>query len=175
VQILNAGLWDISDKFVTDEAAKGFGRGTMIQTQGGSRVKVQVWIFARDERGGYLFLLLKTRPERGLFWQPVTGGVEPAELIEDAALREAHEETGLDFRGIPWSLGHEFSFEAREMKFHEHAFAVEAVAARPVTLDTREHCEFKWVRAEEAMQLVKHASNVEVLKILVRKLGIQAL
>jgi 8-oxo-dGTP pyrophosphatase MutT (NUDIX family) len=143
----------------------------MIESQGGKREKVQVWIYARGAQGRFQFLLLRTLPERGAFWQPVTGSVEPEELIEDAALREAKEETGLLFTGIPWSLGHEFSFEARGLQFHEHAFAVEATSMQPVVLDSHEHSDFQWVSATEARALVKHASNVEVLEVLMRKLS----
>ena len=40
-----------------------------------------------------LFLLLKRIPERGGFWQPVTGGVHEGENLDTAAKRELFEET----------------------------------------------------------------------------------
>ena len=43
---------------------------------------------------GERVLLLHRRPERGNFWQPITGSIEKDELPFDAAQREVHEETG---------------------------------------------------------------------------------
>ena len=55
--------------------------------------KVQIWIGCRDQ-GIHYFLIFKTVPQRGSFWQPVTGHVEVGESDQEAALRELKEETG---------------------------------------------------------------------------------
>ncbi len=39
------------------------------------------------------YLMLKRIPEKGGFWQPVTGGMETGETMKDALLRELKEET----------------------------------------------------------------------------------
>jgi dATP pyrophosphohydrolase len=38
-------------------------------------------------------LMLKVKPDRGSFWQPVTGGIDEGESFVEGALREAEEET----------------------------------------------------------------------------------
>src|SRR5258707_3811396 len=43
---------------------------------------------------GQRVLLLHRRPERGNFWQPITGSIEEGELPADTARRELAEETG---------------------------------------------------------------------------------
>ena len=52
--------------------------------------KVQVWLYGRHKPEEDLqILLFKTCPERGEFWQPVTGGVEEATaMVMD--IRENH-------------------------------------------------------------------------------------
>jgi lipoyl(octanoyl) transferase len=41
------------------------------------------------------FLILKRTPQRGGFWQAITGGVHENEVLLDAVQRELKEETGL--------------------------------------------------------------------------------
>jgi len=41
------------------------------------------------------YLLLKRKPEREDFWQPVTGGLEEGETKIEALKREVREETGI--------------------------------------------------------------------------------
>jgi dihydroneopterin triphosphate diphosphatase len=134
------------------------------------RLKVQVWIHRRSASGIELLLLL-LRPERGGFWQPVTGGVEEGEELGAAALREAREESGMEFRGPALPLGTDFRFEARGRRFHEFGFRVEADAAARVSLDGREHVDHRWVGPAEAKKLLHHASNVEMLEVLIKMLG----
>lgn len=136
-------------------------------------LKVQVWIHARGPARGQLqVLLLKTRPDRGSFWQPVTGSVEPGESIEAAALREAREETGLELAQAPRPLGYEFSFVDRwGREATETAFAIEIplVNAAPpeVKLDPHEHMEAAWLDADEARGRLAFPSNEEALRLLV--------
>jgi dATP pyrophosphohydrolase len=59
---------------------------------------VECWVFRVQEPAGLEILLIRRAPGRifpGL-WQCVTGGIEPGERVPAAALREVHEETGLD-------------------------------------------------------------------------------
>jgi lipoyl(octanoyl) transferase len=54
---------------------------------------VSIQLFRRTPEGPR-FLMLRRCPERGGFWQPVTGAPLPEENDADAAVREVHEETG---------------------------------------------------------------------------------
>lgn len=142
--------------------------------------KVQVWIFS--SRGAPWFLLLKTTKERGAFWQPVTGGVEEGETFTQAALREAHEETGFVFRAETLiDLNYEFTFNRPSVgeraggQFLERCFAlplqIKADKSLPAPrLDSREHENYKWVSKQEAMDNLRHPSNAESLKKLIQRI-----
>ena len=127
--------------------------------------KVQVWLYGKsDER--LQILLLKTRPGRGEFWQPVTGGVEDGESFEDAALREVEEETGLALSPDKLIKLSSFEFEGQWGKAVEQGFAIEVPArlvGKKVLLDPKEHTEFQWVLADEAVVKTHFESNQKIL------------
>jgi 8-oxo-dGTP pyrophosphatase MutT (NUDIX family) len=139
------------------------------------REKAQVWILSRTAIGEWRVLLLKTLPERGAFWQPVTGSVEDGEPIHKGALREAIEETGLaPLRNIE-QLGFEFTFEGKWGPAHETAFFYETYSNTPkVTLDPREHQDFQWVAFNQALALLHYEPNRQALMLLIRKLDAKA-
>jgi len=142
--------------------------------------KVQVWVYFRNSESlVYSFLILKTRPDRGGFWQPVTGGVEKKESLPEAALREAQEETGIAFQEVPQAIEHQFEFESRGERVTESGFSLKmtapgGVGALPsVKLDAKEHVEYRWVTAREAFKAVGHSSNAAMLKVLLTRLAKQ--
>ncbi|MCK4474836.1 NUDIX domain-containing protein [Candidatus Bathyarchaeota archaeon] len=49
----------------------------------------------RKINGRTRYLLLKRTPDRGGFWQPVTGGLETGETRVKAVEREVRQETGI--------------------------------------------------------------------------------
>jgi 8-oxo-dGTP pyrophosphatase MutT (NUDIX family) len=133
--------------------------------------KVQVWIWCREASGKAKVLILRTRPERGSFWQPVTGSVEKGEKIPVAALREAREETGLSFRSKPKPLGEPFCFESRGRQVEEHCFWLEATVKNlQVTLDPHEHTEYQWRTPDWAARKIKFSSNRKFLRILKKEI-----
>jgi dATP pyrophosphohydrolase len=118
--------------------------------------KVQVWIH-RTGPEGLQVLLLRTTPERKSQWQPVTGSVNSGEALEIAALREAEEETALDF--LPASLrplGLEYVFDGRWGRARETVFAIKSNPSGPQdpVLDPAEHVDYRWVKAQEALKLL---------------------
>ncbi|XXF75129.1 lipoyl(octanoyl) transferase LipB [Myxococcaceae bacterium GXIMD 01537] len=98
-------------------------------------------------------LLLRRRPERGGFWQVVTGKVEEGEAPLQAAARELHEETGL--RADVEDLGYRHSFalgEAVPPKLvEESAFAVRVPWDAQPRLGS-EHDAFEWVDVPAALE-----------------------
>ena len=95
----------------------------------GNHKKVQVIITARDPEGSWSALILKTNKDRGQFWQNVTGSVDEGESFEEAALREAQEETGLEIEKIVEFDGLELSFEFKDRwkkNVHEECFLIVA-------------------------------------------------
>src|SRR5207253_24730 len=110
-------------------------------------------------RGNSEVLLLQRIPERGGFWQTLTGRREPGESPLAAAAREVYEETGLapalsdltDLRYV-----HSFALDparipvlASELRAplfaRETAFALRVPAATEVQLDPTEHDDHQWV------------------------------
>jgi lipoyl(octanoyl) transferase len=68
---------------------------------------VSVVALASDGR----VLLLQRTAERGGFWQPVTGRIEPGEPPLEAARRELREETGADVPVAPLGYTHAFALD----------------------------------------------------------------
>ena len=142
------------------------------------QLKVQVWIYFHDPiRKTDQFLTLLTTKERGGFWQPVTGGVESGESLSLAALREAKEETGLCFESKPEPLAKGFEFQSRwgnwvkESGFMLRAQLPVGTQEPRVILDPKEHVQYAWRGFEEALGVIKHASNQELLKEAVQELN----
>jgi 8-oxo-dGTP pyrophosphatase MutT (NUDIX family) len=113
-------------------------------------------------------LLLKLIPQRGGFWQSVTGRVDPGEDFLDAAAREAREETGLSFDRHPQFMGLEYDFVGKEnTPMRERCFWLPIVGgeAPPTpTIDPSEHTEFRWLDPAEAVALVKFPGNKKAIE-----------
>jgi 8-oxo-dGTP pyrophosphatase MutT (NUDIX family) len=142
-------------------------------------LKVQVWIASRDPKrpnAGWKVLLLKMRKDRGGYWQPVTGSVEKGERLPKAALREAVEETGIEFPIKPQSLGECFRFESRwgGMAEEHGFFLVAPLTAKgelpKVRLDPKEHTDYEWVVPSQAGKRLGFSSNRRMLKVLRERL-----
>lgn len=112
------------------------------------------------------FLLLKTKPERGSFWQNVTGSVKENEKSKDAALREANEETSLVQDNIQ-NVVHlfEHSFEtSQSQKAREKVYLIVCHNKWEVALDPREHVEYKWVCCHDIdRNSIKYESNYQAI------------
>jgi 8-oxo-dGTP pyrophosphatase MutT (NUDIX family) len=140
------------------------------------REKGQVWILSKGTDYEWRVLLLKTLPERGAFWQPVTGSIEPGEPVHKGALREAIEETGLPPLKNIEALDFEFMFEGKWGPTHETAFYYETYPGCPkVTLDADEHQGYQWVSPNEAIGLLHFEPNRQALLQLIRVIGITRL
>jgi lipoyl(octanoyl) transferase len=103
-------------------------------------------------------LLLHRIPERGGFWQPVTGRRMRGESAEAAAQRELEEETGARLPVRSLSYRHSFAFGdvVPPALVEEEAFAVDW----PSGLDARpgpEHDAAEWVGVDEALRRLPFA------------------
>jgi dATP pyrophosphohydrolase len=113
------------------------------------------------------FLLIERRKPPG-FWQSVTGSLEWGESPQHAAAREVREETGItggELTDLHLSQTYEIwpSFGrvyAPGITHNlEHAFALRLPARIPVTLSAREHAQFLWLSAAEALAKVSSETN----------------
>ena len=122
------------------------------------------------------FLLLERRKPPG-FWQSVTDSLEWGESADEAARRELIEETGIRqgfLRNLQWTQTYGIlpafgkTYAPGIALNLEHAFALKLIVPAPVTLSDREHVQFKWLPAEEALATVSSHSNRAVIEQLRR-------
>ena len=129
---------------------------------------------------GERVLLLHRRPERGNFWQPITGTIEEGEAPLDAARRELDEETGQ--RGEPRSLEMTQSFmiesEYLESRYpapivaSEVAYEIALDSRLPIRVDAEEHDAWGWFTFAEAYERIRWTDDREALERLAARLRV---
>lgn len=85
-------------------------------------------------------------------WYPVGGGIEPGETVQQAAAREAGEETGLGelpAGELVWTRDHTYRYDGREVDVHEEwsLHRVRQFVPAPASLtayETRTIRGFRW-------------------------------
>ena len=115
------------------------------------------------------------RADKTGFWQSVTGSVEGDESPLQAAIREVHEETGLDatqYNLQDWQTSNVYEiyphwrhrYALGVVENREHLFGLELPSALPIKLEPNEHVRYEWVDWREAAQRVFSWTNVDALK-----------
>jgi dATP pyrophosphohydrolase len=121
--------------------------------------------------GGDFLMLERVKP--GGFWQSVTGSLEWGEMAGDAARREVLEETGITqglLRNLQWTQVYEIlpafgkKYAPGVVRNLEHAFALKLLERVPVTLSDREHVQFRWLSAADAIDTVSSSTNRAVIQ-----------
>ncbi len=123
---------------------------------------VSALTWRRGPTGPEVLLMLRV-PAHGLWWQSVTGMMEPGETPEQTAHRELREETGLTGTLRPLGLAHSFwvdpaivRFPDGEPRFNtETCFAMEVAPEAEVRLEPSEHSEYLWCGLDEAQARMK--------------------
>jgi lipoyl(octanoyl) transferase len=153
---------------VEERLARHFGEvfGAPLEHAGPQRRTISVAV-TRGRGDPAQILLLKRRPERGGFWQIVTGRIEPGESAADAAARELAEETGGALVPEPLDYVHSFAFgeSSPPLVLEETAFAARWPDDSPVRLDPAEHLEWCWCSPQEALARLPYPG----LKVAVRR------
>jgi dihydroneopterin triphosphate diphosphatase len=121
--------------------------------------------------GGEFLLLERVRPPG--FWQSVTGSLEWGEMAGDAARREVIEETGITqglLRNLQWTQVYDIlpafgkKYAPGVTRNLEHAFALKLLNRVPVTLSAKEHAQFRWASADEAIETVSSSTNRTIVE-----------
>jgi lipoyl(octanoyl) transferase len=109
-------------------------------------------------------LLLRRRPERGGFWQIVTGRLEEGERPDEAACRELFEETGLRAQAVDLSYRHAFAVGSvvPPRLVEENGFAARCPEGFEVRLGD-EHDAFEWVDVPTALSRLPFRGLREVV------------
>ncbi|HYS52720.1 MAG TPA: lipoyl(octanoyl) transferase LipB [Thermoanaerobaculia bacterium] len=125
-------------------------------------------------------LLLHRRPERGNFWQPITGSMEEGESAIDTARREIVEETGHSGEPQELDLLQSFMIESHFLESRypapiiasEKGFVAEISSQLPIRIDADEHDDFGWFTFGEAYERIRWTDDREALeKLETRLLG----
>jgi len=93
----------------------------------------------------------------------ITGRVNQGETCEEAALREAKEELGIDVALITAFRTFHF-YRGKEQVEHQGINFWARYQSGDIVLDTSEQVEYKWVTPEEALSYVTDKSVIEEVK-----------
>lgn len=126
---------------------------------------------------GEFLLIERCRPAG--YWQSVTGSLEWGESPDQAARRECIEETGITegvLKNLQWTQVYEISPAFGRDRVYppgvthnlEHAYALKLPARVPVTLSPAEHRQYRWLSAQQAIEMVSSQTNKAVIEQLRR-------
>ncbi|HEY6844205.1 MAG TPA: lipoyl(octanoyl) transferase LipB [Thermoanaerobaculia bacterium] len=123
-------------------------------------------------------LLLHRKPERGNFWQPITGSIEEGESPIDTARREIVEETGNRGEPDPLDLEQSFMIESQYLAARhsgpiiasEVGFAAQLPSTVAIRMDAEEHDAFGWFSFREAYDKIRWSDDREALERLESRL-----
>ena len=135
-------------------------------------VSVLVVIYTAD-----LQVLLLDRADHPGYWQSVTGSQDPGETLEQTAIREVWEETGIDVsqhRLTDWHITNTYEIYPEWRHRYapgvtlntEHVFGLLVPQSVTVTLSPREHLHAVWLPYQEAARQVFSPSNAAAIKLL---------
>lgn len=140
-------------------------------------ISVLVVVYTPD-----LDVLLLERADRPGFWQSVTGSQDEGETLQETAVRELREETGLD------ASRHELTDWRRQNRYEiyrhwrnryapgvthnvEHVFGLQVPQPLAVALQPREHLRYEWLPWRAAAEKVFSWSNAQAIREVPERAG----
>lgn len=125
-----------------------------------------------NEDNSVVYAIFK-RSDEG-YWQFIAGGGENNETAMQTAKRESFEEAGISFESKYRDLNFNELLRVEDVrgylwgpdvkKIPNHGFAVE-VRTKQISL-SHEHTDYKWVKFDEALNLLKWEGNKRALTLL---------
>jgi bis(5'-nucleosidyl)-tetraphosphatase len=131
-----------------------------------------VIVFFRDGQVCRFLLLLSRLTKRPL-WEFPKGGVDAGETLQQAALRELQEETGMSAADIRLLDGFEHREEyrftsgkgdARVLVRKEVTYFLAEARGTDVQLSAHEASQFSWLPLDEALRKLKYKARREMLR-----------
>ena len=136
-------------------------------------ISALVVVYTRDRD-----VLLIERADAPGYWQSVTGSQEPGETLVATAIRELHEETGIDaaeYGGVKdWHTTNVYDifprwrhrYAAGTTQNTEHVFGLQVPRPVDIALDRREHLQYAWLPWREAAEKCFSWSNRDAILLL---------
>jgi len=129
-----------------------------------------------------LEVLLLERADRPGFWQSVTGSQDEGETLNETAVRELREETGLDaarYELTDWRKQNRYEIYRRWRSRYapgvthnvEHVFGLRVPQPLAVALQPREHLRHEWLPWRAAAEKVFSWSNAEAIREVPARVG----
>jgi lipoyl(octanoyl) transferase len=124
-------------------------------------------------------LLLHRKPERGNFWQPITGSIESGEAPLQTARREVIEETGQRAEPEAMDLQQSFMIESAYLASRypspiiasEIGFVARLDARLPIRMDPDEHDGYGWFPFAGAYEKIRWTDDREALERVEQMIG----
>jgi len=129
-------------------------------------------VIHKKRKETYVLLIHKTWSEDNNGWVPPKGTVQGKESLEQAAIRETREETGIVDVKIICKLGQSsFEFTRNNMRIHKsvHWFLAKSLdgkLSKTKLSDNEQKTEddVRWFELDEAIKIVKFDNDREILK-----------
>jgi 8-oxo-dGTP pyrophosphatase MutT (NUDIX family) len=130
-------------------------------------------IVVREAREGHSLVVgMRRRDRDGVTWTLPKGTPDPGETVEETALREVGEETGLEVRIVGPLPSIQYSFVQSGTRIHKtvHYFLMEPIGG-DLSRHDREFERVKWVSFEEAPGLLTFATERALVATAADRLG----
>lgn len=127
-------------------------------------------VIYRETKGGKEFLLLH-RILNWIGWEPVKGGIEKGETLEETAKRETLEETGLSGIKLIKKLDKKLEWESGGKLYSHTVFIAKASGKEEVKLEGSEHDSFEWLPEKEAIKRLNHKETKEIFELALKEIG----
>lgn len=132
-------------------------------------VSVLVVIYTKD-----LQVLLLERADHPGYWQSVTGSQDNGETLQQTAVREVLEETGLnalEYDLCDWQTSNQYEiYEEWRWRYPpgvtintEHAFGLCLPETMPIKIAAREHLNYIWLPWQQACEKVFSQTNAKAI------------